>query len=151
MFNITVPSKSTCSYWFVIIFFLLEKGLNICNYSACNCFIFFFWFRKISSICFVFRLLLYFYFPWFHSTINIFDTYCFTIIIGCVCFKKTRTKFFFILFLRTFSSFYPQPLEYCFSEYGLIFYLSIFVFIVRCLTDIVMDDINIFLKIENKS
>ena len=65
----------------------------------------FFGLQSLSSYivnCVVFRLFLRFYLAWFLSTtIHIFDMYWFTIIFGCVCFKKSyyfifSTTLFFV-------------------------------------------------------
>ena len=48
---VTVTTKLTFSYWFVIIlFFMLKKVRNISNYSVCDSFIFFFQSKKIFCI-----------------------------------------------------------------------------------------------------
>ena len=60
------------------------------------CLILFFQFKKISYI-FNYAVFLFFYFlfPWFLSTsIRIFETCWLTIILGCVCFKKTHNFVF---------------------------------------------------------
>ena len=94
IFDIFFYLKITYSYWFVTIFFLLKKGLNIFNYFICHCFNLLFGLKRflIFSIFFFFffRLFLYFYFTWFLLiTMNIFDTFWFTIILLCTGFKKT--------------------------------------------------------------
>ena len=50
IFNM-ISAPKTAPYWFIIIFFfLIKKVLNIPNYSAIDCFIFFFQPKKMSYI-----------------------------------------------------------------------------------------------------
>ena len=117
IFNISNAIKITYSYWVVIIFFFLFKNvLNISIDFLFDCFIFFFWSKKISYVFnyVVFRLLLCFF-------LGLFPPLCtFLINVGSLLslvilfFKKTHYFVFTPLpvFYR-FSNVTNQPIVVC--------------------------------------
>ena len=79
IFNIIVTIKITYTYWFVLIFFLFQKGFNISDYS-------FLWFF-FGFLDFLFSSLPYIlYFTFIHLLG--------TITLGCCCFKKIHNFIF---------------------------------------------------------
>ena len=73
-----IAVKVAYSYLFVKIFFFLKNVLNTSNYSALICIDY-----LVFSLFFNFVFL-----GVFFTSINIVDTCWFTLILGCVCFKK---------------------------------------------------------------
>ena len=110
--NLCLTIKITFFLWFLIRFLIF---LNILSLVASFSF---FGLQSLTSYivnCVVFRLFLRFYLAWFLSTtIHIFDMYWFTIILGCVCFKKSSfltlngysltLEFYFFLYCLSISS-----------------------------------------------
>ena len=74
IFDVNIFMKFTYSYWFVII-----KAPVICNYFSRGYFNYFVFllFSRLPVTC-----------------INIFYACWFTIIVGCICFKKTHNSVF---------------------------------------------------------
>lgn len=91
IFSIIYGSKITHSYWFVIVFLLLKKGLNISNHCISDWFIYLFWFKKIS--CVVFRFFYVFLSCLiFFTSVQRFDMFWFAT--TDVCFKMAYSLVF---------------------------------------------------------
>ena len=120
IFNIIVTIKITYTYWFVLIFFLFQKGFNISDYSFLWFFFFIFGFLDFlfSSLPYI----LYF------TSIYLLGT----ITLGCCCFKKIH-NFIFITTHHCFMGLGTYLIGHLHRSYLVKFATSFFFIISFCL------------------